>query len=219
MKNASIVILVLMLNVCMASSEGAELFWEKIKEENNVIVYCQEIEGADLVMVKTEVVIDANMQLIKSILNDVTNRKNWIPYLSESRILAEYAIEEKLEYAFFTAPWPASDRDFVYRQRILQNNDKKIVFVMQSEESGLMPLKDGVVRAEMMKSQYTLTTLGDKKTKVELIFYIDLKGWLPDWIINKIQQVLPYITLRNLKVKAEGLVKEKGVPKVREIYD
>ncbi|MCW8830584.1 MAG: START domain-containing protein, partial [Gammaproteobacteria bacterium] len=128
----------------------------------------------------------------------------------ESRVLKNFSDTEKLEYSLFAAPWPASDRDFVYRKKLLHKDDEKIIFVMKVEESELMPEQDGVVRAEMIESLYTLTSITDKQTNVELIFYADPKGWLPDWVINKIQQVLPYRMLRGLKARSERMIREKA---------
>ena len=207
--SVSIIAMVLILSICLASSkvfsENSSGVWEKIREENNVVVFSQEINGSDIIKVKAEVVIDANMQLIQSTIDDVSYRQRWVPYLAESRILKEYSVTEKLEYSHFSAPWPASDRDFIYRQRLLHKDNKKIIFVLSVVESELMPERNGIVRADMMESKYTLTALTDKRTKVELIFYADPKGWLPDWLINKIQQVLPYAMLRNLKIRTESL--------------
>ena len=213
MKKESIAALVLMLNVWPITSESISDVigqpWEKIKEENGVVVYSREIDGSDIIKVKTQVVIDANMEKIRSILDDVSNRGKWVPFLEESRVLKKYSATEKLEYSLFAAPWPASDRDFVYHQRLLYKDDKKIVFVMNVEEHELMPVQDGIVRADMIESQYTLISLTNNKTKVELIFYADPKGWLPDWLINKIQQVLPYRMLLNLKGLAESMTWKK----------
>lgn len=209
MKNISIITLYLILNLFFLSSKvfsgEIENSWQKIKEENNVVVYSKEIDGSDIIKVKAEVVINEDMQIIQSIVDDVSYRPKWVPYLLQSRVLKKYSATEKLEYSHFAAPWPASDRDFVYHQRLLHKDEEKIVFVMSVIESELMPEQDWIVRADMIESQYTLTKLSEKKTKVELIFYVDPKGWLPDWLINKIQQVLPYIMLRNLKVKIEAM--------------
>lgn len=74
---------------------------------------------------------------------------------------------------------------------------------MISEASALMPEQNGMVRAQLIESYYTLTSLGKKKTKVELSFHADPKGWIPTWIINIFQRVLPYMILKNLKALAE----------------
>jgi len=214
MSNTGKVTILIMLNLCMVSlplhSQENDHSWEKIREENGVVVYSQEIDDSDIVKVKTQVVIDVGMEEIQLFLDDLSHRKKWVPYLEEVRILKEYSATEKLEYSHFAAPWPASDRDFVYRQRLLHKDDEKIVFILNVEESDLMTEQDGIVRADMIESRYTLTSLSDNQTKAELIFHADPKGWLPDWVINKIQQVLPYRMLRRLKVWTERTMKKNA---------
>ena len=153
--------------------------------------------------------INAGMEKVKSVLDDVANRKDWVPYLVESRVLKKYSDNEKLEYSLFDAPSPASDRDFVYYRQLLHKDATKIVFTMNVRESELMPEQDGVVRADLIESKYTLTALSNKQTKVELIFHADPKGLIPDWIVNIVQRVLPFRMLRNLKMVVEkrGLFK------------
>lgn len=208
----TMVALMIMSELCIASieniSEDKKILWQKITEENGVVVYIQEIKGSDIVRVKAQIVIDVEMEKIQSFLDDLMYRKKWVPYLSEVRLLREYSATERLEYSHFSAPWPASDRDFVYRQKLIHKDDKKIVFVLNVEESDLMPEQNGIVRADMIESRYTLTSLGNRQTKAELIFHADPKGWLPDWIINKIQEVLPYKMLRNLKFHVEKTNKD-----------
>ena len=152
-----------------------------------------------------QIIIDVNMEKIQFYIDNLANRKKWVPYLKEVYVLKKISDTERLEYSYFSAPWPASDRDFIYRQRLLHKDNRKIIFSNSVEESALMPELDGVVRADMIESRYTLTSLNDKKTTAELIFYADPKGWLPDWIVNKIEEVLPYKMLLSLKVRVEKM--------------
>lgn len=183
--------------------------WQKIKNRHGVIVYSHEVNDSDIIKVKAEVLINAGMEKVKSVLDDVENRKDWVPYLVESRVLKKYSDNEKLEYSLFDAPSPASDRDFVYYRQLLHKDATKIVFTMNVRESELMPEQDGAVRADLIESKYTLTALSNKQTKVELIFHADPKGLIPDWIVNIVQRVLPFRMLRNLKMVVEkrGLFK------------
>ena len=210
---------VLMLSLCvccslaLASDQDRQKehvsTWQKIKNRHGVIVYSHEVNDSDIIKVKAEVLINAGMEKVKSVLDDVANRKDWVPYLVESRVLKKYSDNEKLEYSLFDAPSPASDRDFVYYRQLLHKDATKIVFTMNVRESELMPEQDGVVRADLIESKYTLTALSNKQTKVELIFHADPKGLIPDWIVNIVQRVLPFRMLRNLKMVVEkrGLFK------------
>ena len=68
------------------------------------------------------------------------------------RVDLDWTLE--LAYYLEDAPWPASNRDFIYRQRLLHKDDKKIVFALNVEESDLMPEQDGIVRAEMIETTF-----------------------------------------------------------------
>lgn len=207
MKSVSMVWFAKVVWLCMLSSkllaETMEPSWEKIREEQGIVVYAQEVEGSEVIRVKTQVVIEVGMEEIQAFIEDVSKRKTWVPFLAEVRVLKEYSPEESLEYTLFEAPWPATDRDFVYRRKLIYKDENKIVMEMRAEESELMPEQDGVVRAQMIESRYTLAAICNNKTKAELIFYADPKGWLPNWIINKIQQALPFRMLRNVKAQVE----------------
>ncbi|VAX12465.1 hypothetical protein MNBD_GAMMA24-1825 [hydrothermal vent metagenome] len=176
--------------------------WQKIKDEDGILVYSAAVNDSDIIKVKTEVIIDAPLTRIRQILDDAPRRKQWVPYLERSKVLQRISNTERLEYSHFDAPWPASDRDFVYRIRLQHKQNNQLVFQMRSEQSPLMPEQAGIVRADLIESAYTLTALQPKKTRVELVFHADLKGWLPDWVINIVQRHLPFLMLKNLRTRA-----------------
>ena len=178
--------------------------WEKVNESDGVTVYTSETETSQIVKVKTQVLIEASLAEIQKILDDVNGRVNWVPFLNESRILQKLSPTEKMEYSIFYGPWPASNRDFVYRITLFKKNEHQVTYSMISEPSNLMPEQNEMVRAQLIESYYTLTALDNGKTNVELIFHADPKGWVPIWIVNIIQRVLPYMILKNLKELAEG---------------
>ena len=186
-----------------AHAQNPEPDWQKIKDEDGILVYSAAVNGSDIIKVKTEVVIDAPLARIRQILDDAPQRHQWIPYLDHSKVLQPISDTQRLEYSLFDAPWPASNRDFVYRIRLQHRQNDQLVFRMKSEQSPLMPEQAGIVRAELIESVYTLTRLQPQRTRVELVFHADLKGWLPVWIINIVQRALPFRMLKNLRTRAE----------------
>lgn len=214
MKTISMAALATIVSFYMTPSnllaETSSPSWEKIREEQGIIVYVQNVEGSDIIRVKTQMVIEAGIEEIQAFIEDISKRKKWVPFLAEVRILKAYAPTETLEYTLFDAPWPGSDRDFVYRRNLIYKDNEIIVMEMTSEESELMPEQDDAVRAELLESRYTLLAVNDSKTRAELIFYADFKGWLPDWIVNTIQEALPFKMLRNLRAQVEEANRPPG---------
>ncbi len=187
----------------IALAQSPQTNWTKIKDDQGILIYTADVPGSDIIKVKTEVTINAPLARIRRILDDAPRRAQWIPYLNDSKILQPISATQRLEYSRFDAPWPASDRDFVYRIRLSQERNDRLIFRMKSEPSPLMPEQADAIRAELVESVYTLTALTPRRTRVELIFHADLKGWLPVWIINIVQRHLPFRMLKNLRARAE----------------
>jgi len=193
-----------------AESPVVDNEWENVSANEGVIVFKQKVQGSELIKVKTRVIINAPIRKILSILDDAPHRHEWIPYLEESKILKVFSVTDKLEYSLFAAPWPASNRDFVYQLSLTYSDMQKTVYDMKSVDSKNMPEQEGIIRADLIESQYTLSVIDKNQTNVELVFYADPKGWLPNWIVNIIQKVLPYRMLRNLRDRAEGATQNAG---------
>jgi len=179
--------------------QNSSIEWEEINGQENVKVYSTEVPGSDILKIKTQTIIKVPIAKIQFILDNVGHRKNWIPYLQESSIIEIKSSTEKIEYSLFSAPWPATDRDFVYKLTLISSDESNITYTMTSVQHPDKPVTDDLIRAELMESTYILTALSPEITQVELIFHADPKGWLPDWIINIIQRILPYLILKNLR--------------------
>lgn len=198
----NVILIILLFYNHTSNANSREINWVKINDKENVQVYSTDVIGSDILKIKTQVEINASIKEVQSILDNVKHRKNWIPYLKDSVIIDTLSNTEKVEYSFFSAPWPATDRDFVYKLTQTLHNESKIIYYMTSTTHHMKPDNDDLIRAELMESTYILSAISPQKTRVELIFHADPKGWLPNWIINIIQRVLPYLILRNLRYQA-----------------
>ncbi len=202
----SIVIGFLLLIISLNSIARQNEQWKKVKNEDDIQVYVLEISNKAIVKAKTLTVINAPMEKVIAVLDDIDKRHEWVPYLKISKALSIYENNKRIEYSHFKAPWPATDRDFVYQIELISDTKTKKIYKMKSVMSNLMPIQNNKIRADLYESIYTLVAIDDQTTAVELIFYANPKGWLPNWIINIIQQVLPFKIIKNLK---QRLVKQK----------
>lgn len=178
--------------------------WTLITDKEGVQVYIADVENTDIVKAKSITKIKATIDQVQLVLNNLARRSEWVPFLKKSQLVEVYSENSSLEYSLFSAPWPASDRDFLYSMKRLSASTERHVYEMRSVKNGVVPEINKLVRGEIIESRYTLTRINNELTQVELIYHADPKGWLPNWIINIIQKILPYKILKNLKSKIEN---------------
>ncbi len=188
------------------SAGSADSKWQKIKDENGIQVYSIAVQESAIVKARAVAIINASLENIQQLVGNLSQRPQWVPYLKHSKIIEKISATEHIEYSLFSAPWPASNRDFVYRvQRSQQqfDNHLQLSYRMQSVNHATMPLQPGLIRGEIFSSVYRLTPISAAQTRVELIYHADPRGWLPNWIVNIIQRAFPFKMMRNLKWQLE----------------
>lgn len=190
-----------MLSQIVQASVNSENSWQLVKSAENIQTYTISTEANDIVKAKAIAVFDATVSEVQAILNQVDERHLWVPYLLNSLVINKINKLQRIEYALFAAPWPASDRDFVYSHDIQVTENGSVLYKMKSVVLADAKENSGVVRGEIIESSYRLTSIDKNKTKIELIYHVDPKGWLPSWIVNIIQRTLPYRILHNLKLR------------------
>jgi hypothetical protein len=180
--------------------------WIKIKDENGIQVYSIAMQDTAIVKARAVAIINAPLKNIQQLVDNLKQRPQWVPYLKYSKIIEKISPTEHIEYSLFSAPWPASNRDFVYRVQRLQqplDDQLQLSFRMYSIDHQAMPLQPGLIRGEIFSSEYRLTPINAGQTRVELIYHADPRGWLPNWIVNIIQRAFPFRMMQNIKRQLE----------------
>jgi len=177
--------------------------WQQVKDDNGIQVYTIDLPNTDIVKAKAIALINSPILRIRQELEDIASRHEWVPFLKQSKLIIVNSATKRLEYSLFSAPWPASNRDFVYSLELVKESRDELVYKMHSVKTNLMPENKSLIRGEIFESIYTLTKINENLTRVELSYHADPKGWLPSWIVNIIQRALPYKILRNLRQRLE----------------
>lgn len=178
--------------------------WKPVSDDDGIQVYTIDVPNTDIVKAKAIVEIKAPLKRVRQELDDIESRHEWVPFLKQSKLIIVKSNTMRLEYSFFSAPWPASNRDFVYSVELVKETSDQLIYKMHSVKSEYMPEAKQYIRGEIFESIYTLTKLNENLTRVELSYHADPKGWLSNWIVNIIQRVLPYKILRNLRRRLES---------------
>ena len=188
----------------LALAEVAAEQWQAVRSSDGIQIFTAKPAASPIIKVKAVAEIDAGMDTILAILDDETRYAEWVPYLAEARILQNVSKTEKLVYNLFDAPWPARDRDFIYRLMITSQTENEISYTMQSVTTPLMPEKEGVVRAVLIEARYSLTSLNDNQSRIELVFHADLRGHLPVWIVNIVHRSFTFDAIKGLMAQVKG---------------
>jgi START domain len=177
--------------------------WQQVSNDGGIQVYTINMPNTDIVKAKAIAEIKSPLIRVRQELDDIDSRHEWVPFLKQSKLIIVNSATRRLEYSLFAAPWPASNRDFVYSLQLVKESSDQLVYKIHSVITNAMPEKDKLIRGEIFESIYTLTKINENLTRVELSYHADPKGWLPSWIVNIIQRVLPYKILRNLRQRLE----------------
>ena len=182
-----------------AHGEGASE-WREISNRDGIQVLSRHVPGSKIIAFRGIVTIDSDIGVIINTINDKSRHPQWVDRLKENKTLRWDSPFDSLEYTRVNCPWPVSDRDFVFDSSAEIDEEKGVVKMhLKSVVDPLMPPRKGVVRAELHKSIYTLTRLGEGRTQVQVEFHGDPKGWVPVWVFNIFQKRWPRATLTNLR--------------------
>lgn len=189
------------LLACLLALPAAagELPWEEIYVEDGVTVHRAEVEDSKLFAFKGTKVMKGTRQDVLGVLLDNEHRINWVDRLATNYILQLHTPYDYVLYQNFELPALFSDRDYVYRGRVVEDEGSGVVTLsMQSIEHDKAPPTTGV-RAELINSRYVLTPLDSGDTQVEVEIITDPKGMMPSWLVNMIQKDWPRETLTRLE--------------------
>lgn len=201
--------LVLAFFLCaLPSWAGISTSWEKLESKENVDVYKGEVKDANGVVAFRGVsTIEAPIGHVLSVIYDTSRIKEWMSDVNDVKVIERTSKFEKIEYNRTDAPWPVSDRDFVYDTKVkLLKADKAVEILVNSVEHKDWPPQKGVVRGHLYQSRYFLRKDGEAKTYIEVEILADPKGSLPKWVVNLFQSAWPVNTVNGIR----RLSTEKG---------
>ena len=182
----------------LAVEPDSQTEWQEVETSEGIQVFSSNLSDGPIIKVKAVAVIEAGIASVREVIEDVASHADWVPYLRQSSILEKTSVREWLLYSEFDAPWPARDRDFVYRFIISEHADGHIEYTQTSVESPAMPEQKKYVRGLLIDGQYKLVPLTENRTQVEVLFYADPRGSLPLWIVNIVERGFPIDALQGL---------------------
>ncbi|KAF9100856.1 START domain-containing protein 10 [Mortierella sp. GBA35] len=121
-------------------------------------------------------------------LCDLDTRLDWDPMCVEARILEEVAPGTTIQYIRTKAVWPTASRDTVVLANVKDLGSKGLFMVTASVEYADMPerVKEKIVRMQTAVAGHIITPLDGNRCKLIQIIDADMKGWIPDKVIQMV---------------------------------
>eukprot|EP00347_Sterkiella_histriomuscorum_P009600 403340587 len=201
----------------LTSTEG----WTQFVTEGKKKIFFRKEQGNKVVTQYLEAVIDAPYQNIALLLRAIELYKEWVPLLSEIKLLGKFSLWRQLMYQKFNAPWPLKGREVIIEISgyVLPFEDAFIFSFdsVQGNEWFGNPIKRDKDYVEMLfnKSFGYLKPLGPNQTLFKFIINSDpqlefvppgiidwgiktVSGGFLDYLINQCQDI-PRAHKRHLK--------------------
>lgn len=177
--------------------------WEFVKEADGIKVYKRQVQGSDLLDFGGEGTLDFPVDQLCAVLEDIPGQKQWVDSLEMSQYLEQKSPRDYFYFQQYDLPWPISDRDFVVRHTWKIDRENKVVTINDiSVNHPKRPVNDCCIRGSIELAEIRMAPIGEKKTTMIALARADMKGLLPAWMINSIQEDFPLNTFVGYKKQA-----------------
>lgn len=170
--------------------------WELAKQDKGIVVYTRPIQGSDLKEFKGTGVVEAPIEVMEKILDDLPSWTKWLP---DCIVAQSVKVEGNISVSYFElkSPWPVSNRDFLNRT-VKVKTPTSITYKYNAVADASMPVKSGKVRITEMSGAWTLEKQGEK-TQVTYQNKANPGGSLPAWLANSTVIKQPFNSIMNLR--------------------
>lgn len=174
--------------------------WEHVHTSEDVRVY--ERDSGDDVAFRGVMEADVSIGEVVAVYIDPDQRRFWVSNYGNHTTF-DSDEDSELYWLRLDMPFGVSDRDYLLRSDYRFNEDDRTVdAIARSVESDAVPERDCCVRAET-RTEYTFEAIeGSERTRIEVVVESDLKGRVPDRIVESAQRDWPVDTLTALVDRA-----------------
>lgn len=179
---------------CASAQEG----WKLIADKDQIRIYSQPVPESKIKAIKVDCVVDATLTQMVALLLDVEAGTQWVYKTKSCTLLKKVAPGDLFYHSEISLPWPLDNRDFVAHLRTTQDPVSKAVTIDGPVVSGMVPLKQNVVRVSNSKGRWVLRP-EPGKVRIEYTLHTDPGGYIPAWAVNLFAAEGPMETFKSMK--------------------
>jgi|WetSurMetagenome_2_1015567.scaffolds.fasta_scaffold111940_1 hypothetical protein len=175
--------------------------WELIKEKDSIKIYTSVEAGKSLKSYRGVTIINASVEKIFTVMEDVNNTDWWDKNLTRIKVLLYEKDKRAQCYMVYDLPAPVTDRDLCVNVTVTIDNITGERRIDAIALNGLIPEQDNLVRIKDYRQTWTISPLDKERTHVVLEGFIDPAGAVPDWLSNMLLADTPLKAISGLREK------------------
>jgi hypothetical protein len=211
------VLLWLPAGLALAQDAGPSEEWRLRRSEDGIRIYVRDVEGSAFHAYRGEMTIDARLQTLAAVLDDVERSDEWLHYTEEGVLVERIDRETAVVSLLTDLPWPASDRDSVTLNRLSQDPETLTVRYSFESRPDALPEREDYIRIQDIRGYWELAPREDGNVDIVFATSSDPGGTVPAWLINLVITEQPFNSLQNLReIVEDPRYRNATMPGIRE---
>ena len=196
MKKSAIILtaLISVATVSLANANDGEE-WRETTQENGIVAFVGAKNSNGIRPTRAIMTVNASAEQVLEAIMNVAQYTEWVPKCDEAREIEGGTDSSVYFYQVFSAPF-IKDRDLVTKAIVSEQNGNHHIRIVATPRR--ISADWNKVRIKLFKADYTITSLADGKTRVEMRSEIDMEG-IPAFMLNWANESQPYQTFSQLR--------------------
>ena len=174
--------------------------WKLKKEKDGIKIYIRSVEGSSFDEFKGITTIEnSSLTAVLTVILDVKNYESLFPDCMNPKVLKQEGKYYDIHHIQVKAPWPVKNRDTVYEQKAVVDENGKHAIVTLKPLPGYIAEDKDFLRIREGSGFWELKEDGSNNVQVTYQFHGEPGGEIPAWLANSFVVSQPYETLKNLK--------------------
>lgn len=173
----------ILFSLVLTFSVFAQNEWQKETKENNIQAYSRLKEGKDYYEFRTVFTTKSTIYKAKKLITNIDNLKNWLPSTLDSKLLEKISDTEFYGYTVTDAPWPASDRDLVFKMTVKRHSSKSYTITLRGEPDYYASQTDKVRVLEYI-AVWKIDLIDDNLIEIDYTASFNPGSTYPNWLIK-----------------------------------
>lgn len=175
--------LLLFFSIVATFSSFTQNNWVKETKEDGIQAYSRIKEGKEYYEFRTVFTTKTTVYKAKKLITDIDNLKNWLPSTLDSKLLEKVSDTEFYGYTVTDAPWPASNRDLVFKMTVKRHSSSSYTITLKGD-SDYYPLQSDKVRVKEYLAVWKIELKGDNLIEIDYTASFDPGSTYPNWLIK-----------------------------------